>query len=50
MLNGHHTPTSTNALNILLTNGRFPVSIDLARQLKLAGHHVYVVGEHTITN
>lgn len=30
-------------LNVLLTNGRFPVSIDLARQLKRAGHAVYVV-------
>lgn len=30
-------------LNILLTNGRFPVSIDLARQLHLARHKVYVV-------
>ncbi|KAF8966930.1 hypothetical protein BDZ97DRAFT_1903600 [Flammula alnicola] len=35
--------TNANPLNILLTNGRFPVSLDLARQLKLAGHHVYVV-------
>ena len=34
---------STASLNILLSNGRFPVSIDLARQLKLAGHNVYVV-------
>ncbi|PWW72768.1 hypothetical protein C7212DRAFT_366318 [Tuber magnatum] len=33
----------TTPLNILLSNGRFPVSIDLARQLKLAGHNVYVV-------
>lgn len=32
-----------HALNILLTNGRFPVSIDLARQLHLAHHNVYVV-------
>ncbi|KAJ3299298.1 hypothetical protein HK104_009417 [Borealophlyctis nickersoniae] len=30
-------------LNILLTNGRFPVSLDLARQLKASGHTVYVV-------
>ncbi|KAF9446356.1 hypothetical protein P691DRAFT_827658 [Macrolepiota fuliginosa MF-IS2] len=30
-------------LNVLLTNGRFPVTIDLARQLKKAGHTVYVV-------
>lgn len=36
---------SSNPLNILLTNGRFPVSLALARQLKLAGHRVYVVGE-----
>ncbi|KAG8918808.1 hypothetical protein FRC01_001643 [Tulasnella sp. 417] len=28
---------------ILLTNGRFPVTIDLARQLKRAGHTVYCV-------
>ncbi|TGZ79654.1 hypothetical protein EX30DRAFT_355680 [Ascodesmis nigricans] len=32
-----------NPLNILLTNGRFPVSLDLARQLKLLGHHVFVL-------
>lgn len=31
------------SLRILLTNGRFPVSIDLARQLHLAHHSVYVV-------
>lgn len=31
------------SLNILLSNGRFPVSIDLARQLKFAGHNVFVV-------
>lgn len=30
-------------LNILLTNGRFPVTIDLARQLKRLGMAVYVV-------
>jgi len=30
-------------LNILLTNGRFPVSLDLARQLNKLGHNVYVV-------
>ncbi|CUS10583.1 unnamed protein product [Tuber aestivum] len=35
--------STTTRLNILLSNGRFPVSIDLARQLKLAGHNVYVV-------
>ena len=28
-------------LNILLSNGRFPVSLDLARQLRRAGHNVY---------
>lgn len=31
------------SLNILLSNGRFPLTIDLARQLKLLGHFVYVV-------
>jgi hypothetical protein len=30
-------------LNILLTNGRFPVSIDLARQLRRLGHTIFVV-------
>lgn len=35
-------------LNILLTNGRFPASLALARQLKLAGHRVYVVGEANV--
>jgi len=30
-------------LNILLTNGRFPVSLDIARQLHKLGHNVYVV-------
>jgi hypothetical protein len=39
-----HSKSST-PLNVLLTNGRFPVSLALARQLKLAGHHVYVVGK-----
>ncbi|KAF8059789.1 hypothetical protein FPV67DRAFT_1609801 [Lyophyllum atratum] len=29
--------------NVLLTNGRFPTTLDLARQLKLAGHRVFVV-------
>lgn len=44
------TPTNRNKrtqpkpLRVLLTNGRFPVSIDLARQLKRDGHKVYVVG------
>lgn len=36
-------PIPIPILNILLTNGRFPVSIDLARQLHLAHHNVYVV-------
>ncbi|GLB45687.1 putative ATP-grasp domain containing protein [Lyophyllum shimeji] len=36
-------PRTSTPLNILLTNGRFPTSLDLARQLKLAGHRVYVV-------
>lgn len=39
----HSTSAPAPALRILLTNGRFPVTLDLARQLKLAGHHVYVV-------
>jgi hypothetical protein len=30
-------------LNVLLTNGRFPVAIDLARQLRLAGHTIFAV-------
>jgi len=30
-------------LRILLTNGRFPVSLDLARQLKKVGHSIVVV-------
>ncbi|KXS95131.1 hypothetical protein AC578_2885 [Pseudocercospora eumusae] len=30
-------------LRILLTNGRFPVSLDIARQFKNAGHKVYCV-------
>lgn len=33
----------TPKLNILLTNGRFPVALDLARQLHQAGHTVYCV-------
>jgi hypothetical protein len=36
-----HSPNAP--LNVLLTNGRFPVSLDLARQLKQAGHYVYAV-------
>lgn len=39
----HESAADTPALNVLLTNGRFPVSIDLARQLHLAGHRVAVV-------
>jgi len=34
---------STPPVNILLTNGRFPVTLDLARQLHSAGHNVFVV-------
>lgn len=34
---------ASKKLTILLTNGRFPVSIDLARQLHKAGHRVIVV-------
>jgi len=34
---------SSQRLNILLTNGRFPVALDLARQLKKVGHNVYSV-------
>lgn len=37
------TQTSPRRLNILLTNGRFPVTLDLARQLHSAGHRVVVV-------
>ncbi|KAF8430387.1 hypothetical protein EV426DRAFT_631030 [Tirmania nivea] len=37
------SPPSQPPLNVLLTNGRFPVSIDLARQLTRAGHTVFVV-------
>jgi len=37
-----HSKSST-PFNVLLTNGRFPASLALARQLKLAGHRVYVV-------
>ncbi|RVD85606.1 uncharacterized protein DFL_003923 [Arthrobotrys flagrans] len=36
------TPTK-RPQNILLTNGRFPVTLDLARQLKKCGHTVYVI-------
>lgn len=32
-----------NRLRILLTNGRFPVALDLARQLHKLGHTIYVV-------
>ncbi|KAG4425335.1 hypothetical protein IFR04_001485 [Cadophora malorum] len=34
---------SPSPLNILLSNGRFPVALDLARQLHSAGHNVFVV-------
>ncbi|KAI5843320.1 Alpha/Beta hydrolase protein [Morchella snyderi] len=36
-------PPPARPLNILLTNGRFPTTIDLARQLHLARHTVTVV-------
>jgi len=35
--------SSSPHLRILLTNGRFPVSLDLARQLRKMGHTVFVV-------
>ncbi|TFK22246.1 carbamoylphosphate synthase large subunit [Coprinopsis marcescibilis] len=35
-------PTSQRKLNVLLSNGRFPVTLDLARQLRTAGHKVFV--------
>ncbi|KAH8146908.1 uncharacterized protein LAJ45_08987 [Morchella importuna] len=35
--------TTSRPLNILLTNGRFPATIDLARQLHLAHHTITVV-------
>ncbi|RPA74034.1 hypothetical protein BJ508DRAFT_230966 [Ascobolus immersus RN42] len=38
-----YDPNEHRPLNILLTNGRFPVSIDVARQLHLAGHNIFVV-------
>lgn len=38
----HHVVPPKN-LNILLTNGRFPASLDLARQLRKAGHNVLSV-------
>ncbi|KAF2099327.1 hypothetical protein NA57DRAFT_37871 [Rhizodiscina lignyota] len=40
-----HNPKKLNTgrLNILLSNGRFPVSLDLARQLHHAGHRVFTV-------
>jgi hypothetical protein len=34
---------SNPPVNVLLTNGRFPVTLDLARQLYAAGHNVFVV-------
>jgi hypothetical protein len=44
----HHNPKHIDAgkhqrLNVLVSNGRFPVTLDLARQLKRAKHHVYCV-------
>ncbi|TPX57361.1 hypothetical protein SpCBS45565_g08221 [Spizellomyces sp. 'palustris'] len=39
----HSSKEAKRKLNILLTNGRFPVSLDLARQFKASGHKVYVV-------
>ena len=47
-MRGLHSKKTSIPLNVLLTNGRFPVSLALARQLKLAGHRVYVVGEANI--
>jgi len=41
--NGNHAYTAPPRLRILLTNGRFPVAIDTARQLWTAGHVVFVV-------
>jgi len=41
--NGNHDYTLPPRLRILLTNGRFPVAVDLARQLWTAGHVVFVV-------
>lgn len=41
--NGNPDYTNPPRLRILLTNGRFPVAIDLARQLFWAGHSVFVV-------
>lgn len=38
-----HKEKDYNPPHILLTNGRFPVSLDLARQLTLAGCKVYCV-------
>lgn len=38
-----HNQSPNAPLNVLLTNGRFPVSLDLARQLYKAGHNVYTV-------
>jgi hypothetical protein len=35
-------PSNPSPLRILLTNGRFPVSLDLARQLRLLSHTVIV--------
>lgn len=41
--NGNPSYTEPPRLRILLTNGRFPVALDLARQLYWAGHYVFVV-------
>ncbi|KAJ9619922.1 hypothetical protein H2203_008196 [Taxawa tesnikishii (nom. ined.)] len=41
--NGNDRYAESPRLRILLTNGRFPVSIDLARQFYWAGHSVYCV-------
>ncbi|KAK5128768.1 hypothetical protein LTR85_000101 [Meristemomyces frigidus] len=39
----HEALPKDRRLRVLLTNGRFPVSLDLARQLHRAGHTVYCV-------
>lgn len=41
--NGNKDWSDPPRRRILLTNGRFPVSLDLARQLYWAGHHVFCV-------
>lgn len=40
---GSREEISATTLKILLSNGRFPVTLDLARQLRRGGHRVYVV-------